>query len=109
MDTGKTQIGNLSYACRASDYGNKHVEHITHISDHRHRDIAVCVCRSRTVAELVILFVKLLLGFFLMAKDFYDLLTVNHFFDITVDIAQGLLLFHEESAASVYQGLDYLQ
>jgi len=44
-----------------------------------------------------------------VAKYFNDFLTVDHFFDVTVDRANGLLLLDKKVSASANQKFDYFQ
>ena len=63
-------------------------------------DVCKLVCVIGVFKKLAVLFVKILFGFFLVAKDLDDLLAVYHFFNIAIDIAEGGLLANKKLSAA---------
>ena len=60
--------------------------------------------------ELVVDFVKFLLGCALVAEDLDDLLAVHHLFDVALNLAERLLLAHKERsglAADCFRGAEH--
>ena len=64
-----------------------------------HQDIGEGIGLGSVVAQLFIFLVELLDGLFLMAEDLDHFLAVDHLFNVSVQIAKGLLLSYKKVAA----------
>ena len=83
---------------RTADDGANYVGQVAQLAVDRHCHQRVGVGLVGAVEQLIVEFVELLDGGFLMAENLDDLLAVHHFLDIAVDLAQFLLLLDEELA-----------
>ena len=66
----------------------------------RHEDVGKHIGRCRILAEVGIFFIKDIFSGFFMTENLDDLLAIDHFFDIPIDIADRSLLADEIGAAS---------
>ena len=93
------QICNTGDAHNTADDRNCHIKNVAQIAHNRHQDVGHGIGIGGCTAQFQVFLIKIRLGLLFMAEDFYDLLAVDHFFDIAVQFAQVFLLLHEEAAA----------
>ena len=70
-----------------------------HISHDRHEDIRVFIRGESIFVKVAVELIEILFGVFLVAKDLDDLLSRDHFLNISVDRAERGLLLHEVLSA----------
>ena len=90
---------------RTAEDGAEHVGQVAQLAVDGHCYQRIGVCLVGAVEQLIVEPVELLNGNFLMAKDLDDLLAVHHFLNVTVDLAQLLLLLDEVFAGVAGQVL----
>ena len=94
--------GQVRYACKcetAAKHGDEHVKEVAECVHDGAEDIGKLIRFGSVCEEVVVSFVELGLCFVFVAEDLDDLLAVNHFFDVAVHIAEGLLLANKVAAA----------
>ena len=92
---------------KAARERGEHVQKITDVVHDRHEDVCKTVCLLRVGEQLRVQCVKILFACGLVAEHFYDLLTVHHFLNVALNLAERFLLLDKENgrfAANVLGG-----
>ena len=71
----------------------KYIADVTDLCVNRHKDICKLVCVVWTVEKPVIKLIEFFNALFFMVKYFYNLLTGNSLFNVTIQITKRTLLF----------------
>ena len=99
VHAGEREVRRAEKGHEAAEHGDQHVQGVAERVHDRAEDVCEFV-RFRGVFEQVLVpFVKGLLRLVLVAEDLDDLLAVDHFLHVAVDVAERLLLPHEIAAA----------
>ena len=104
-DDGFAWVGNG--AQRTAHDGQDRILHITQVIVDGAHHVGELTGGEGVVAQLLIELVKFFLTDFLVVEDLDHLLSGDHFLNIAVDSAQGLLLTHEELACLAGQRLGH--
>ena len=75
-----------------ADYCAKHIADITELCIDRHKNICKFICIICAVKKFVVEFVKFFNSLTLVIKYLYNFLTVHHFFNVAVYLAEVILL-----------------
>ena len=75
-----------------------HVHQIPQIAHDGHEDIGQNIRVGRIFSQFFIELIEIFLGLLFVIEDFDDLLSGDHFLDISIHCSQRLLLLHEEAA-----------
>ena len=91
---------------RTADHRHEHVQQVADVAHDRHEDIREGVRVAGRLTQLIVQLVKLLLALVLVAEYLDDLLAVDHFLDVAVDLAERGLLREEVACGLAADILD---
>ncbi len=91
----ETDIGHFGKKQYASDCCQKHIEYVADILDNRPKYIGVRMRLEAVIEKLLIELIKFLTAEIFMVEYLDDLLTVHHFLNKSLDLAERFLLTDE--------------